>query len=68
MSLFWAAATYKPKKKSKEEEEKAEELVLEPKIIVAKSETAAAMKITVTEASKLGKYDLDRVNIFIRPF
>lgn len=66
--LFWAAATYKPKKKSKEDEEKAEELVLEPKIIVAKSEQAAAMKVTVGEAAKLGQYDLDRINIFIRPF
>ena len=68
MSLFLAAATFKPKKKNKDEEQKAEELVLEPKIIVASNEQAAAMKVTVSEASKLGKYDLDRINIFIRPF
>ena len=66
--LYWAAATYKPKKKNKEEEEKAEELILEPKIIVAKNEQSAAMKITVGEAAKFTEYDLDRVNIFIRPF
>ena len=68
MSLFWAAATFKPKKKSKEDEEKAEELVLEPKIIVASNEQAATMKVTVQEAAKLSKFDLDRINIFIRPF
>ena len=66
--LFWVAATHKPKKANKDEAEKAEELILQPEVIVASSEQAAAMKVTVKGAEIFSKYDLDRVNIFVRPF
>ncbi len=66
--IYWVAATFKPKKKSKDEEEKAEELILHPEIVVATSEQTAAMKVTVSKASTFKDYDLDRVNIFVRPF
>ena len=65
--LYWVAATYKPKKK-KDEEEELEQIILQPEVITAKSEQAAAMKITIKQAQEIGKYDQDRVNIFVRPF
>jgi len=66
--LYWVAATFKPRKKSKDEEEKAEQVILNPQIVVAKDDKTAAMKITVAKAEVFGGYELDRVNIFIRPF
>ncbi len=66
--LYWVAATFKPRKKSKEEEEKAEQLILPPEIVVAKDDKTAAMKTTVEKADVFKKYELDRVNIFVRPF
>jgi hypothetical protein len=66
--LFWIAATYKPKKKNKDDVDKQEELIIEPTIVIAKDDKTAAMKTTVGKADVLGKYDLECVNIFVRPF
>lgn len=66
--LYWIAATHTPKRKNKDDEQKPEELILPPEIVVAKDEKSAAMKITVKASAIFGKYDLDRVNIFVRPF
>ena len=66
--LFWVAATFKPRKKSKDEEEKAEELIIQPTIIVAKDDKTAAMKATIEKADTLKSYELDRVSVYVRPF
>mgnify|MGYP001562928895 CR=1 FL=1 len=65
--LYWVAATFKPKTK-KDEEELTDNIVIQPQVVVAKTEQNAAMMITVKEAETLAKYDLDRVNIYVRPF
>ena len=65
--LYWVAATYIPKNK-KDEEQKPEELVLQPEIVVAKGEQAAATKVTIKAAEILASYDLDRINVLVRPF
>ena len=65
--LYWVAATFEPTKKEKEDEGKQEELLVEPKIIVAKNDKVAAMKLMTTEDSLKDK-DLDRVQVHVSPF
>ena len=66
--LYWVAATFKPRKKSKDEEERAEQLIIEPIIVVAKDDKIAAMKTTIDKADSLKKYEADRVSLYVRPF
>jgi len=65
--LYWVAAVLEPTKKQKEEENKMEELVLQPKIVVAKDDKSAAIKV-VMESEELKGKDMNRVQVVVRPF
>ena len=65
--LYWVAAVSEPTKKQKEEEGKGEELLMQPKVIVAKDEKTAAIKV-VMEATELKGKDLDKVQVIVSPF
>ena len=65
--LFWVAAVLEPTKKQREDDGKEEELVLQPKIVVAKDDKGAAIKV-VMEASELKGKDMNRINVVVRPF
>lgn len=65
--LYWVAVTLAPTKKESEDEGKMEELVLQPKIVVAKSDKAAAIKVMM-DSPELKEYDLDRLEVVVRPF
>ena len=65
--LYWVAAILEPTKKQKEEDAKEEELVLQPKIVVAKDDKAAAIKV-VMEATELKGKDMNRISVVVRPF
>lgn len=65
--LYWVAATFKPRTK-KDEEEISDNIVIQPTVVVAKTEQNAAMMVTIKEADTLKKFDQDRVSIFVRPF
>ena len=65
--LYWVAATFKPRTK-KDEEEMPDNIIVQPQVVVAKTEQNAAMMVTVKEAEVLKKYDQDRVNLYVRPF
>lgn len=65
--LYWVAAILEPTKKDREELSKEEELILQPKIVVAKDDKAAAIKV-VLESSELKGKDMNRINIVVRPF
>jgi hypothetical protein len=45
-----------------------EELVIEPTTLVAKDEKSAAMTILLKQAEALGKYDIGRLKVLVRPF
>ncbi len=65
--LFWVAATLEPTKKEREEESKQETLLVQPKIVVAKDDKTAAMKMLM-DSTELKGADLNRVNIHVSPF
>ena len=65
--LYWVAATLEPNKKQRDEEGKMEELVMQPKIVVAKDDKSAAIKV-VMESDELKGKDLDRIQVVVRPF
>lgn len=64
--LFWVCAFEKPEVK-KDEEEKPPVIVLMPKVIVAKDEKTAAIKVVRDEES-LKSINIDRLEIAVRPF
>ncbi len=65
--LYLVAVTYQPKKE-KDEEEKLEELVIQPKAVVARDEKGAALKVAVDNSEMLKKYEHDRLRVYVRPF
>ena len=65
--LYWVAAILEPTKKDREELSKEEELILQPKIVVAKDDRAAAIKI-VMEAEEFKGKDMNRISVVVRPF
>jgi hypothetical protein len=65
--LYWVAAVLEPTKKQKEDESALEELILQPRIVVAKNDNAAAIKV-VMEATELKGKDLNRISVVVRPF
>jgi hypothetical protein len=65
--LFWVVATLNPTKKEREEEEKMEELLFQPKVIVAKDDKAAAIKV-VMESEELKGKDMNRITVVVAPF
>ena len=65
--LYWVAAIEEPTKKQKEEENAIETLIMQPKIVVAKDDKTAAIKV-VMEAEELKGKDLNKVQVIVRPF
>ena len=65
--LYWVAATWEPTKKEREDEAKQETLIVEPRIIVARDDKTAAMKMLM-ESNELKEKDLDRVKVHVSPF
>jgi hypothetical protein len=65
--LYWVAAIEEPTKKQKEEEDKCETLIMQPRIVVAKDDKAAAIKV-VMESEELKGKDMNRVAVVVRPF
>ena len=65
--LYWVAAVLEPNKKQRDEEGKMEELIMQPKIVVAKDDKSAAIKV-VMEATELKGKDLDKIQVVVRPF
>ena len=65
--LYWVAAIIEPTKKEKEETSKMEELVMQPKIVVARDDKDAAIKVVMEEESLRG-LDKDKLQIIVRPF
>ena len=49
--LYWVAAVLEPNKKQRDEEGKMEELIMQPKIVVAKDDKSAPTKPCVTSAN-----------------
>jgi hypothetical protein len=43
--LYWIAAVKEPTKKEREETQKVEEIIMQPKAIVAKDDKTAAIKV-----------------------
>lgn len=73
MPLFEVAILLKPTKKEIEEEGKGETLVFGPKAVVARdgqsAGIAAVMGVQETEIGvALGKIDLSRAEVLVRPF
>lgn len=65
--LYWVCAVIEPTKKQREEDAKQEEIVVQPKIVVAKDDKEAAIKV-VMEATELKGKDMNRVSVVVRPF
>jgi len=65
--LYWVAAIIEPTKKEKEETSAMEKLVMQPKIIVARDDKDAAIKVVMGEESLKG-LDADKLQIVVRPF
>ena len=65
--LYWVCAILEPSKKQKEEENKMEEIILQPKIVVAKDDKSAAIKVVMDSPELKGK-DLDKIQVVVRPF
>ena len=65
--LYWVAAILEPTKKDREELSKEEELILQPKIVVAKDDKAAAIKVVMSAEELKGK-DMNRISVVVRPF
>lgn len=65
--LYWVVAVFEPTKKDQEELSKLEEIVFQPKIVVAKDDRAAAIKV-VMEATELKGKDMNRISVIVRPF
>lgn len=65
--LYWVAAIIEPTKKEKEETSAMEKLVMQPKIIVARDDKDAAIKVVMGEESLKG-IDVDKLQIVVRPF
>ena len=64
--LYWVMAIVEPTKKEREEEAKMEKIVLQPKIIVAKDDKDAAIKVVMNEDLK--EHDQNRLQVVVRPF
>ena len=68
MKLFEVAIIYHGKKARKETEEDGEaKLLVEPKWIMAKSDKVASMRV-LRQAEIPDDYDLERVEVLVRPF
>jgi hypothetical protein len=65
--LYWVAAIQEPTKKQREDEDKMEELIMEAKLVVAKDDKAAAIKIVMSAEELKGK-DMNRISVVVRPF
>ncbi len=65
--LYWVAAVLEPTKKVKEETNAMEELVMQPKIVVARDDKDAAIKVVMGEESLKG-LDKNNLQIIVRPF
>jgi len=65
--LYWVAAVQEPTKKQKDEEDAVEVLIMQPKIVVAKDDKTAAIKV-VMESEELKGKDLNKIQVVVRPF
>jgi hypothetical protein len=65
--LYWVAAVEEPTKKQKDEEDMQEVVVLQPKIVAAKDDKMAAIKV-IRESAELKDKNLDRISVVVRPF
>ena len=65
--LYWVAAIQEPTKKQKDEEDAIEVLIMQPKIVVAKDDKTAVIKV-VMEAEELKGKDLNKIQVVVRPF
>ena len=65
--LYWVAAVEEPTKKQKDDEDKQEVVVLQPKIVAAKDDKMAAIKV-IRESVELKDKNLDRIQVVVRPF
>ena len=65
--LYWVAAVEEPTKKQKDEEDAQEVVVLQPKIVAAKDDKMAAIKV-IRESAELKDKNLDRITVVVRPF
>ena len=64
--LFWACVTKDPLKREKEKEGKLETIIMQPEIIVAKDDKAAAIK--AIRKVDVSDEELDRIQVVVRPF
>lgn len=67
MPLFEVAILKVPTEKE-EEDGKKEELVFNPKFVVAATGQSAAQNIFIKEAASLADYDVDTLEVLVRPF
>ena len=65
--LYWVAAVEEPTKKQKDDEDRQEVVVLQPKIVAAKDDKMAAIKV-IRESVELKDKNLDRIQVVVRPF
>jgi hypothetical protein len=65
--LFWVCAIEEPTKKEREEQNKLESIIMQPRVVVAKDDESAAIKV-VESAEELKSKDLDKVQVIVRPF
>jgi hypothetical protein len=65
--LYWVAAILEPTKKQKEDEDKVEELIMNAKLVVARDDKSAAIKV-VMESEELKGKDMNRITVVVRPF
>ena len=65
--LYWVAAVEEPTKKQKDEEDMQEVVVLQPKIVAAKDDKMAAIKV-IRESVELKDKNLDRIQVVVHPF
>lgn len=67
MALYWVVAVEEPTKKEREESDKQEEVVMQPKIVSAKDDKMAAVKV-IKDSKELKDKNLDRIQVIVRPF
>jgi hypothetical protein len=65
--LYWVAAVEEPTKKQRQEEAMQETVIMQPKIVSAKDDKMAAVKV-IREAIELKDKNLDRISVVVRPF
>lgn len=65
-NLFWVVILEMPKQK-KDEETRLPTVLFGPVVEVAKTEMAAALKVSTNCAALKGK-DFDRIQVVVRPF